>query len=195
MDWKSTLGAIAPVAANILETFVPGSKLAVDALAAVSTAIFGHPDAKPDEVAAAIQKGLPPEAVAKLAQVNADLQVQLAQVAAAAEKAQLEAANTALTTVNATMQVEDKTRSFSWRDYWGYVSGTGFAFVVAVVCYIVGDAVRFNHYESLSYIPQIVGAFATLFGIAAGVLGVQSAIETHHAGMADRIAALGSKTP
>jgi biopolymer transport protein ExbB/TolQ len=58
---------------------------------------------------------------------------------------------------------------------------------------MVGDAVYEHHYELLDKISPVVGAFSTLFGIAAVVLGVQSSIQTHHDGVAKRIAAGGDQ--
>ena len=91
------------------------------------------------------------------------------------------------------MQVEDRTKVFSWRDLWGYVSGIAFGFVVGLVIYIVVSSIYLNQPAIMTQIPSIVGAFSVLFGIAATVLGVQSSIEAHHAGMVDRLNAGDSK--
>ena len=141
----------------------------------------------PDAALAAIQAD--PNLAFQFQSKVVESQVEIAQIAADTEKAELGAQVSQLQTVNATMQKEDETRPFSWRDFWGFVSGTGFAFVVGIVGYMVEEDIRTNHFDLLAQIPQIVGAFTALFGIAAAVLGVQSSIETHHAGMADRIAA------
>lgn len=114
---------------------------------------------------------------------------ELAQLALQQEKQTLDAANAQTQQVNETMRVEDQTRVFSWRDFWGYVSGVGFGVVVLLVCYLAGNAVYLNKYDLLDKIPSVVGAFSVLFGIAATVLGVQSSIQTHHEGMAARAAA------
>ena len=113
----------------------------------------------------------------------------LAKIANDAEKQELDAMNVQTGQVADVMKEELKNRVFSWRDYWGYVSGTAFAFIVGVVGYLVFNAVYLNHYELLDKVPALIGAFSTLFGIAATVLGVQSSIQAHHTGMAERIKA------
>lgn len=148
-------------------------------------------DATPDAVSQAIQAD--PQAAAKIVEIETNAKVQLQQLAVQAEQNRLIAETAQIASVNSTMQKEDETRKFSWRDYWGYVSGTAFAFVVAVVIFIVFMAVHTDHYELLANIPPVVGAFSVLFGIAAGVLGVQASIEAHHAGMVDRIEAEADK--
>ena len=139
----------------------------------------------PDEVATALKTD--PDAAVKIKQLESEQATALATLKEQLAVAQITADSAQVSAVNDTMRVEDNTRKFSWRDYWGYVSGTAFGFVVGAVIYVVGMAMYTGHFEAMGQIPSIVGAFSVLFGIAAGVLGVQSGIETHHAGMVDRI--------
>ena len=191
MNWSDiakNISAYAPALAGVLAaTGVGAPAAAAVALAGklVSVAL-GVPNT-PDDVAQALATN--PDAAVKLKQIEADHGEHLAAIAQQAQAAELAAQVSQLQTVNATMQTELKERVFTWRDFWGFVSGGAFAFVVAVVGYLVWAAVWYTKPDMLAAIPAIVGAFSTLFGIAAVVLGVQSSIETHHAGMADRIAA------
>jgi hypothetical protein len=188
MDWKDvakSIASYAPMVSTVLAATGVGAPAAA-AISAASALISGALGVAntPDDVAQALITN--PDAAVKLKQIEADHGEHLAQIAAQVEGKELDSQVTQLQTVNETMQVEDKTRAFSWRDFWGYVSGGAFAFVVGIVGYLVGVAVYYNHPEQLAAIPAIVGSFSVLFGIAATVLGVQSSIETHHAGMAER---------
>ena len=188
MDWKDvgkSIASIAPALSGILAATGVGAPAAaaVAATGALISSALGVPN-DPDSVGAALMTN--PDATVKIKQIEADHGDHLAAIAQQTAATELNAQVSQLQTVNETMQTEDKTRAFSWRDFWGYISGVAFAVVVGIVCYLVGNAVYFNHPELLATIPAIVGAFSVLFGIAATVLGVQSSIETHHAGMAER---------
>jgi hypothetical protein len=183
MDWKDIAGEVGKFA-PLVGTLIGGPAGA--AIGGLVSAALGTSNS-PDAISAAIATD--PNAALKLAQFQSDNAVKLqAMVFAHADK-QLDADTAQIAQVNATMQTEDKTRVFSWRDYWGYVSGSGFGFVVGVICYLVIGALWQGHPEYMAQIPQIVGAFSVLFGIAAGVLGVQAGIEAHHAGVAERLSA------
>jgi len=193
MEWKDiakTIAGYAPMVSSVLAATGVGvpAAAAISAAGALISGALGVPNT-PDDVAQALVTN--PDAAVKIKQIEADHGEHLAQIAQQKEAAELNAKVTQLQTVNETMRVEDNTRKFSWRDYWGYISGTAFAFVVGVIGYLVGAAVYLNHPEQLSAIPAIVGSFSVLFGIASTVLGVTSSIETHHAGMVDRINAQG----
>lgn len=188
MSWSDvgqSIASVAPKLATLLAMTGVGAPAAaaVSAAGALISGALGVPN-NPDDVAQALVTS--PDAAVKLRQIEADHADHLAQIAAQTEASELAAATSSLHDVNETMQVEDKTRTFSWRDFWGYVSGVAFAFVVGIIGYIVGNAIVYNHPELLASVPAIVGSFTTLFGIAATVLGVQSSIEAHHAGMASR---------
>lgn len=188
MDWQS-IGKQISSYAPMLSTILAATGVGAPAAAAVSAAgvlisgALGVPNT-PDDVAQALVSN--PDAAVKIKQIEDDHADNLAKIAQLSEETELNAQVNQISQVNSTMQVEDKTRVFSWRDFWGYVSGCAFAFVVAIIGYLVGVSVYYNHPEQLSAIPAIVGSFSVLFGIAATVLGVQSSIQTHHEGMADR---------
>lgn len=188
MNWSDIGKAIAgyaPTVATVLAATGVGAPAAaaISAAGALISGALGVPN-NPDDVAQALITN--PDAAVKIKQIEADHGEHLAQIAQQGEAKVLDSQVAQLQTVNETMRKEDDTRAFSWRDFWGYVSGGAFAFVVGIVGYLVGVAVYYNHPEQLAAIPAIVGSFSVLFGIAATVLGVQSSIETHHDGMAAR---------
>lgn len=193
MEWKDiakTVAGYAPMLSTVLAATGVGAPAAAAIAAAGSliSSALGVPNT-PDDVAQALATN--PEAAVKLKQIEADHGEHLAQIANVQQAQELAAQTTQIETVNTTMQVEDKTRVFSWRDFWGYVSGCAFAFVVGIVGYLVWAAVRYDQPQQLAAIPAIVGAFSVLFGIAATVLGVQSSIQAHHEGMTERLMAKG----
>jgi hypothetical protein len=61
---------------------------------------------------------------------------------------------------------------YSWRPYWGFISGTAFGFVVVLCCILGYNAVIDKNTEALRMIPELVTAFATLFAIPGAILGV-----------------------
>lgn len=196
MDWKDIAAKIAgaaPLLSGVLAATGVGAPAAaaVAAVGALVSGTLGVPN-NPDDVAKALQTD--PDAAVKLAQIEATHGENMATVYAKADADNENAQVAQLGQVNATMQAEDKARTFSWRDYWGFVSGTAFFLVTLVIGYLVVGAVWHAKPELMAAIPAIVASFVPLFGISAAVLGVQSSIEAHHAGVADRIAAGESRT-
>ena len=181
VSW-SDIGKDVANAAPILGTLLGGP--AGGAIGALISSTLGTSH-DPDAVKQALATS--PDAAVKLRQIEADQAVNLQKLVVATAQNQLAAQVQSIEAVNSTMQTEDKTRVFSWRDGWGWISGVAFAVVVAIVCYIVIVATVQTHPELLSQIPPIVGAFSVLFGISSTVLGVTSGIEVHHAGMVDRL--------
>ena len=179
----SVLGALAPDLIGL----IPGGGLATDVLKTVSQAVLGHPAGSEDDVKAAIDKGLNGEQIAALAKANNDAKIAQGQQQVDLAKNDNDAQVAQLQTINATMQAELAKRQFSWRDFWGFLSAVAFGCVIGLCIYIAIEAVYTGHYELMANIPTIVGAFTVLFGIPMAVLGVQSTIEAHHAGMVDRI--------
>ena len=99
--------------------------------------------------------------------------VELEKIAAALEEGE----NRIVVAVNQTMQAEANSEhwpQYSWRPFWGFVSGLAFGFVVALCCFLAYRAIIAGHPESLSMIPQLVSAFATLFAIPGAILGVSA---------------------
>lgn len=77
--------------------------------------------------------------------------------------------------VNQTMQAEAKAEhwpQYSWRPYWGFISGTAFGFVVGLCCLLGWRAVIGHDANALKMIPELVTAFAALFAIPGAILGV-----------------------
>ena len=77
--------------------------------------------------------------------------------------------------VNQTMQIEAKAEhwpTYSWRPFWGFVSGTAFLLVAGLCCFLGWQAVAEKQSEALAMIPQLVTAFAALFAIPGAILGV-----------------------
>ena len=185
MSTPSWLSTIEAVGEGIISTAVPGGAAIVAGINALLPDDKKLPqNATGSQVTDAVS-ALPPEQQAQVREKMVDL-----AIARVNEQGKdLDAQNESIASVNATMRVEDETRKLSWRDYWGYVSGTAFGFVVVMVCIMIAHAVWTNGYDALDKIPSVVGAFSVLFGIASTVLGVTSGIEAHHKGMTDRIMA------
>lgn len=77
--------------------------------------------------------------------------------------------------VNQTMQAEASSEhwpQYSWRPFWGFVSGAAFGFVVWLCCYLGFKAVIGGKPEALAMVPQLVTAFSTLFAVPGAILGV-----------------------
>lgn len=77
--------------------------------------------------------------------------------------------------VNVTMQAESKSEQwpqYSWRPFWGFVSGLAFLIVVSFCCFLGYKAVIGGDTDALEMIPKLVTAFAALFTIAGAILGV-----------------------
>lgn len=184
-DIAKQIAGYAPMLSGVLAASGVGAPAAaaVSAAGALISSALGVPNT-PDDVSQALATN--PDAAVKIKQIEADHGDHLAQIAQQGEQSTLTAQVTQIQAVNETMQTEDKTRAFSWRDAWGYISGIAFAFVVGIVGYMVFSAIYLNHLDLLATIPAIVGSFSVLFGIAATVLGVNSSIESYHSGMADR---------
>lgn len=140
----------------------------------------------------------PEEALQKIqadAKLVSDFQIAVMQNATELERLYLAndiadrtQASADIMTVNATMQAEGKSEHWAqwgWRPYWGFASGTAFAFVCGLVCYLGYEAVLSRDQNALRMIPDLVGAFAMLFSVPGAILGVAS----WHRGKQKRIAA------
>ena len=79
--------------------------------------------------------------------------------------------------VNATMVAEAQSEhwpQYSWRPFWGFISGFAFLLVVIMICVIIVIAVRNGKAEILGIIPAIISAFTALFAIPGAILGVSA---------------------
>lgn len=79
--------------------------------------------------------------------------------------------------VNETMQAEAKSEhwpQYSWRPFWGFVSGGAFLVVVVLCCWLAFKAVSGAKPDALTMIPQLVTSFTGLFAIPGAILGVSA---------------------
>ena len=129
MDWKDVGKAIAKYAPALGTALGGPAGGAVGTLASMVAGAFGlKPDAKPDQVMAAIEKD--PQAAVKLKEIetNAKTEIHRLNVQLAIQRSQQETAQ--IQAVNATMQAESKSEhwpQYSWRPT------NGFAFPIAVI--------------------------------------------------------------
>jgi len=164
MDWRSLakqVGKYAPLLGSLLP--IPGAGVAGKLIAAALGV-----DNNPDAVAQAMQTD--PEAGIKLAKIEADNRAELQGQVLAAETARI-------SQVNQTMRTESKSEhwpQYSWRPFWGFISGAAFFVVCVLVCLLAYQAVMGGRPEAMAMIPQIIGAFAALFAIPGGILGVSA---------------------
>ncbi len=175
MDWKSLLGGIAPAISSVLTVAGgPVGAVAGAALSAVSNAVLGHPNGTPDQVAQAIQAGLPPESVVKLQQADSEFKLSMEQQVTAQLGQRVQNASD----INATMQTEAKADhwpTYTWRPVLGFSMALDLVLtsVTVMVCYI---GVMFFGVKAdvLAYLPMMIGAMSALLAIPAPILGVAS---------------------
>lgn len=106
------------------------------------------------------KESIPPEVVLKIEEVAARLE---------------EGKDKIVLAVNQTMQAEAKSEhwpQYSWRPFWGFISGIAFGFVVALCCFLAYKAILGGVPQALAMIPQLVSSFAALFAIPGAILGV-----------------------
>lgn len=124
-----------------------------------------------------ILQGLPPEKVVELKQVEADLEIRLAELGYK-NLTELELANVrAAEAVNATMQAEAKAEKwpqYSWRPAIGFAVAFNIfgSSVLVILAYLL--AVFENNAVLLQHLPAILAALAGIIGIASPILGIAS---------------------
>jgi len=129
MNWKDLGKRIAKYAPELGAAFGGPGGAAIGTLASLVAGAFGlTPDAKPEEIIAAIEKD--PQAAVKLREIetNAKVEIHRLNVQLAIQESQQETVR--LQAVNATMQSESKSEhwpQYSWRPV------NGFAFPIAVI--------------------------------------------------------------
>lgn len=171
MDWKDVTEAIskyAPGAQTLLTaaSLIPGVGV-VTGPAAVVIGALGKAlgtDPTPDAIVQAITTD--PAAALKLKQAELDYELSMEREETAR-----------LRSTNETMQAESRSEhwpQYSWRPFWGFVSGTAFCAVCILVCMLAWRAISKSDAVALSNIPLIIGAFATLFSIPGAILGIAS---------------------
>lgn len=174
MDWKEVGKRIAEYAPELGAAWGGPAGAAIGTLASLVAGAFGlSPDAKPEEIMAAIEKD--PQAAIKLKEIetNAKVEIHRLNVQLAIQESQQETVR--LQAVNATMQSESKSEhwpQWAWRPYWGFISGTAFLVVCTFICFLAYKAVVLRDSNAIGSIPIIIGAFTSLFSIAGAVLGI-----------------------
>lgn len=173
MDFKSIAKQVAEMGLPILGTALggPGGLLVGKALAAA----IGSPSEAPE----AILKSLTEDTKAKQAaiefQATHDLELKKLDYS---HEEKLEDTDTArLVTVNETMRAEAQSEHWAqwgWRPFIGFTFGLSFLVVSALCCWVAYEAVAVKDMTGINMVPQLVGAFATLFAIPGAVLGVAS---------------------
>jgi len=164
MEWGSIakqVGKFAPLLGDLLP--IPGAGVAGRLIASALGV-----DHSPDAVAQAMRTD--PDAGVKLAKIEADNRAELQRQLLTAESARI-------ASVNQTMQAESESEhwpQYSWRPFWGFISGAAFFVVCVLVCLLAYQAVMGGKPEAMAMIPQIIGAFAALFAIPGGILGVSA---------------------
>jgi hypothetical protein len=171
MEWKD-VGQIAAQFAPLVGTAL-GGPLGTG-IGAIIASVFGV-DAQPDKVADAIAAD--PQAALKLREIESNNTTELQKAIIAAGTLQIAEETKQIQAVNATMQIEAQSGhwpTWSWRPYWGFISGTAFLVVSVLVCILAHKAVLGKQPEALVMIPQLVTSFTLLFGIPGAILGVAS---------------------
>jgi hypothetical protein len=173
LSWKDVQGAIAD-AAPLLGTLVGGP--AGGAIGGMVAAALGVKN-NPDDVAEALKTD--PDAAVKLAQVQANNQVQLQSLAVQAEQNRLAAESTATQSVNNTMQSEDKSDhwpTYTWRPFIGICVGIN-TLVASLLTIIVYGGVMLGSKQAadaLTTLPMVIGALAAISGTMLPILGIAS---------------------
>jgi hypothetical protein len=172
MNWEDVGSKIADMA-PMLGTVLGGP--VGSGFGSIVANVFGTEDS-PDAVMKALQTD--PNAAIKLQQIQSEERIALQRVIS-------ETSIQTITQVNSTMRAESVSEhwpQWSWRPFWGFVSALAFLVVCSFVCYLAYQAIFEGKPEAMAMVPQLIGAFATLFAIPAAILGVAS----YHRGKAKR---------
>jgi Holin of 3TMs, for gene-transfer release len=171
MDWKSLGQKVIGLGAPILGTALlgPGAGTAVGSLVA---GLFGVKN-DPSSIDAAIQAD--PQAATRLIELQFNHQERLAELALDHAKAENERELGIILEVNKTMREETKSEhpiQYSWRPFWGFISGGAFFVVCVFVCILGWRAITKADQNAIAMIPLLIGAFTTLFSIPGAILGI-----------------------
>lgn len=175
MNWKDLGEKLAAMGLPVLGGALGGpAGAAVGEL--VSKAIFrGDAAYAPKAVDEALATN--PDLIAKLRELESNERVKLTELANAQAANELADETHRIEVINETMREEGKSEhwpQWSWRPFIGFTFGLAFLVVSALCCYIAWGAVVVKDMAAINMIPQLVGAFATLFAIPGAVLGVAS---------------------
>lgn len=136
-------------------------------LGSIIAAAFGTEDS-PEAVLEAIKTD--PNAAVKLQQIQSDERIRIQEINAQQHV-------DTLTQVNQTMRAESVSEhwaQWSWRPFWGFISGTAFFVVCVFVCFLSYEAIINGKTEAMNMVPQLIGNFTLLFGVPGAILGVAS---------------------
>lgn len=166
-----------------------GSALGGPAGGALGTLIAGAFGGDPDDPEQLLQKvSADPQAAVKLREIELAHKERLEEIAMQ-RAVNLEAEDTKrIQAVNETMRGEAKSEhwaQWAWRPTCGFALALGFILLICLVGWASVLAINENRHELFGVIPQIVGAFTTLFGAMAAVVGVTA----WHRGQEKRIKA------
>lgn len=171
MEWKD-LAAIIGKSAPLLGTLIAGP--AGGAIGGLVASAFGT-QATPDAVQQALQTN--PDAAVKLQQIEADRQVKLQELITEQAKADIAAAQQAVTDINATMRVEAAAEhwpTYSWRPAIGFAVALGVLGSVLTVFVAYGAAIIYGRSDGLAQLPGILAAVAGIIGVVSPILGIAS---------------------
>lgn len=171
MNWdkvKSLVGKAAPLLGSLVGGPAGGT---VGALISSALGVENEPSA----IVKALETD--PQAAVKLAEIEATQRVELERLAV--EQATNEMVNDTqrILAVNQTMQVEGKSEhwvQYTWRPFWGFISGFAFLVVCVFVCTLGYKAIVEGNADAIGMIAPTIAAFTTLFAIPGGIVGVAS---------------------
>lgn len=146
----------------------PVGSAAGTAVKMVAGALGVEGEPTPDVIEMALQSD--PAALAKIRELEITHKTELTRLMLTAETAQIEA-------VNATMRAESQSEhwpQYTWRPFWGFISGAAFFVVCVFVCVLAYRAIIEQDAMAVGQIPVIIGAFTTLFAIPGAILGVSA---------------------
>ncbi len=179
MKWADVAKYVAdaaPIMGKLLP--IPGAGVA----GALIAAEFGT-KAEPQAVFNKIKKDS--TAAVRLAEIEKNNREMLQDQLLHAETARLKS-------INKTMVAEAKSEhwpQYSWRPFWGFASGLAFLAVSILVCFLAYKAVLSGNMGAMSMVPALLGAFAAMFAIPGGILGIAA----HHRGREKRAIAEGGR--
>ncbi len=143
-DWKKALRELAPaIGGAVSGPFVP---LVQAGLSVASEVIFGKAGATEDEVKAAIEKGLPPEAVAALKQADQNFRVEMRRLDLEDRKLDIEEEKvsagdrtSARDMQKAALQQDDRVAKRFVYEYATFVTGVAFIYIFSITFFAIPE--------------------------------------------------------
>jgi len=195
MDWKALGKKIVGLGAPLVGTALAGP--AGGTVGAMVANLFGADPEDPEDVAAKIEAD--PQAVFKVRQMQLNHRERLEELALEHARLETEQAVTQVREVNATMRVEAQAEhwpQWSWRPFWGFISGLSFLAVCVFVCVLGYRAIEGKDSNAIGMIPMVIGAFTTLFTVPGAILGISAwgRNKLKQSGVAEKLPDIGSST-